>query len=154
MYIHRQVGEGVLKLAAHPLAELDGGHGEALVRPLGLHLEAVGGGEGLLEIGPGGLEDGFLILAAGQGPGHGDDAEDPAAGGVGRLHVALVRQGLHIDGTLLGVDVELAAPADPAADVGNELVLKAAAVEALEDHLAQLQKQHLPLGDGWGLLNL
>jgi hypothetical protein len=50
--------------------------------------------------------------------------------------------------------VELAAPADPAADVGNELVLKAAAVEALEDHLAQLQKQHLPLGDGRGLLNL
>ena len=34
VYVHRQVGEGVMERAAHPLAQLDAAHGEGLVRPL------------------------------------------------------------------------------------------------------------------------
>ena len=43
--VHLQVGEGVVERAAHPLAQLDAAHGEGLVRPLALHLEALGRGQ-------------------------------------------------------------------------------------------------------------
>ena len=67
-----------------------------------------------------------------------------AAGLGDGVHVAVGLQGLHIDGALAGIDLEAAAGADAAADVGQQLVLKALAVQSLQHHLAQLQQQDLP----------
>ena len=143
VHIHRHMGEPLGKLAAHGLAELDGGHGEELVGPLALHLEAAGSGKVVGEVGHGGLHDGLHGLFAGDGPGHGGHAEHLAAGGKGALHVALVILRLHVDGALAHQHPEIAEAADAAADVVHELVLEGFAVEALQDHLAQLQKEDL-----------
>ena len=141
--VHLQVGILVVEQAAHVLADLHAVHGEFLVRPLGLHLE----GPGRLELGAqvvsGAVEDGVLVLGAGAGPGGGHNAEHLPAGGVGPVQIAVLLLGLHVDGALLGVDPEAAAAGQAAADVAGQLVLKGAAVEALEDHLAQLQQNNL-----------
>ena len=117
--VHRQVGEGLVQVSAHPLAQLDGAHGEGLVRPLALHLEAAGRRQGIAQIGLGGFQNGLLLLGAGQGPGHGDDAENLLAGGIGPGQVAGLLRRLHIDGALLGVHPELAEPAGAAADIAH-----------------------------------
>ena len=140
--IHRHVGEGLRQLAAHGLADLDGVQIKMLVRPLALHLKGSGGGKGGGKIGLGRLHDGLHRLLAGHGPGHGDDAEHLPGGGVGRLHVAAVRGGLHVNGALADIDLEAAAVFQPPSNVGDELILKEPAVQTLQDHLAQLQQQH------------
>ena len=142
VHVYLCIGEGFSQMAAHILAQLNGAEGEGLVGPLAFHFEAAGSTHGVAQVGLGRLQNGVLVLLAGQGTGHGDDAEDLLAGGHGGAHVAGGLGGLHIDGALLGVDLELAEAADPAADVAHEFHFKAAAVQALEDHLAQLAKDH------------
>ena len=144
--VHRQVGEGLVQVAAYPLAQLDGGHGEGLVCPLALHLEAPGRCQGAAQIGLGGVQNGLLFLGTGQGPGHGDDAEHPLAGVIRPVQVAGLPGRLHIDGALLGIDPEPAESGGAAAEVGHELHFKAAAVQALQDHLAQLAQDHFVHG--------
>ena len=39
--VHLQMGIGLVEQAPHVLGDLHAGHGEELVRPLGLHLEAL-----------------------------------------------------------------------------------------------------------------
>ena len=117
--IHRQVGEGLMQVSAHPLAQLDGAHGEGLIRPLALHLEAAGRRQGAAQIGLGGVQNGLLFLGTGQGPGHGDDAEHPLAGVIRPVQVAGLPGRLHIDGALLGIDPEPAEPAGAAADIAH-----------------------------------
>ena len=56
-----------MQLAAHVLGQLDRGHGEGLVRPLGLHLEGLGRHELVAEVGLGGLQQRVLVLGAGPG---------------------------------------------------------------------------------------
>ena len=85
------------------------------------------------------MENGVLVLGTGTGPGGRDDAEYLPAGGIGAVQVAVRALRLHVDGTLLGIDVEAAAVLETAADIGVELVLKAPAIQALENHLAQLE---------------
>ena len=63
--VHRQVGEGVMQRAAHPLAQLDAAHGEGLVGALALHLEAAGRRQCIAQIGLGGVQNGLLLLGAG-----------------------------------------------------------------------------------------
>ena len=117
--VHRQVGEGLVQVAAYPLAQLDGGHGEGLVCPLALHLEAPGRRQGIAQIGLGGFQNGLLLLGAGQGPGHGDDAENLLAGGIGPGQVAGLLRRLHIDSALLGIYPEPAEPGGAAADIAH-----------------------------------
>ena len=143
VYVHRQVGEGVVERAAHPLAQLDAAHGERLVRPLALHLEALGGGERTAQIRFGGVEDRLLRLFTGQGAGDGDDAEHLLAGTVGSRHVAGVLHRLHVDGGLAGIYLPLAEPLGTAADIAHQLHFKAAAVQSLQDDLAQLAQDDL-----------
>ena len=152
LHVHRQVrvvnvhghgGEGLRQLAAHLLAQLDGVEAEGLVGPLALHLEAAGGGEGVRQVALGGVHDGLHRLVTGDGPGHGGNAEHLAAGGVGLLHVAFGIVGLHVDGALADIHLEAAAAAEAAADIVHELVLEGLAVQALQDHLAQLQQKDL-----------
>ena len=143
VYIHLQVGIGLVELAAHPLAQLNRAHGEGLVGTLALHLEAAGRRQGLPQIRLGGGQNGLLLLGAGNGPCNGDDAEHLLAGGIGPGQIADLLRRLHIDGTLLGVDAELAEAGGTAADVAHKLHLKAAAIQALQDHLAQLAQNDL-----------
>ena len=75
-----------------------------------------------------------------------NDAEDLAAGPVDGVHIRDAALGLHIDGALLGIDPEPAEPGGAAAEVGHELHFKAAAVQALQDHLAQLAQDHFVHG--------
>ena len=141
--VHLQMGIGVVEQTAYVLADLHAVHGEMLVRPFRLHLEGPGGPERSVQIVLGAVENGVLVLGTGAGPCGGDDAEYLPAGGEGALQVAVLILGLHVNRTLLGVNVEAAVVLEPAADVGIELVLEAPAVEALEDHLAQLQQNDL-----------
>ena len=132
-----------MQRAAHPLAQLDGAHGEGLVRPLALHLEALGRGQRSAQIGPGRVENGLLALLAGQRPGDGDDAEHLLAGSVSPGDVAGLLRRLHIDSGLAGIYLPLAESLGAAADVAHQLHLKAAAVQSLQDHLAQLAQNDL-----------
>ena len=140
--VHLQIGVELVQLAAHVLAELNRGHGEGLIRPLGLHLEGAGGGQLVIQIFPGGGKDGVLVLLTGPSPAETHHAEHAGQRLPGPVHVTCVGHGLHIGGGLAGVHPELAQIVQPAVDVGLELVLKAAAVQALEDHLPQLEEDH------------
>jgi len=140
MHVHLQVGIELVQLPAHILGELDGGHGEGLVGPLGLHLEGPGGGEPVPQVFLGGLEHGVLVLGARPGPGEAHHAEETLHGLIGPVQIAGILLGLHIQGGLLGVHPELAEGPQAALGVSDELVLKAAAVEALEHDLAQLEQ--------------
>ena len=146
--IHRHMGEQLRQIAAHSLAQLDGVHGKHLVCPLALHLEALRNGKGVRQIGPGGLHNGVHCLFTGHGPGHGGNAEHLAAGVPGGLHIAVLSLGLHVDGALPEGALEAAAVFHPAADVGQQLVLKGLAILSLQDHLAQFQQKDLLRGRG------
>ena len=136
--IHADAGESLCQLAAHGLGDLDGVEIEVLVRPLALHLEGLGLGELPGQILLGGGDDGFHALLAGHGPGNSHYAEDLLAGLIGGIQVAAIVLGLYVDGGLAHIDVEVAAGLHAAAGVGEEPVLEGTAVQALEDHLAQL----------------
>jgi len=82
------------------------------------------------------------------GPGHGGNAEHLAAGVPGGLHIAVLSLGLHVDGALPEGALEAAAVFHPAADVGQQLVLKGLAILSLQDHLAQFQQKDLLRGRG------
>ena len=142
------LGEGPVEKAPHLLGELDGVQGEALVRPLALHLEVTGLRELRGQVDLGGLHDGGDALLAGDGPDHADDAENLGAGVVDGVHIRDAALRLHIDGALAGVDAEGAQGPEAAGHVGHELILKMAAVEPLEHHLAQLQEEELRRQDG------
>ena len=131
VHVHLQVVVGLVELAPHVLAELNGGHGEGLVRPLGLHLKGSGGTQFRIQEFFGGGQDSVLVLLTGPGQGQAHDAEDLLQGLIGPQHIAAVVLGLHIGGRLAGVHPELAVGVEAAVDVGLELVLKAAAVQAL-----------------------
>ena len=145
--VHGDVGKCLGQIAAHRLGDLNGVQIELLVRPLALHLEAPGGGELVRQIPLGGFHNGLHRFFAGNGPGHRHYAEHLPAGGVGRLHVAVVRGGFHINGALADIDLEAAAAFQPPPDVVHQLVLKGTPVQALQDHLAQLQQKHFVVVD-------
>ena len=153
LHIHGQIRmvhirldpEKLAQLAAYILGDLDGVHGELLIRPAAFHLEGSGSGKLIRQIGLGSLHNSVHGLVAGDSSGHRHHAEDLAGRLVGSLHVAGFRLRLHIDGALADIDLEAAAGLHPAADVADQLILKAAAVQALQHHLAQLQQQHFVL---------
>ena len=151
LHINRQIRmvhirfhvEELPQLAAYILGDLDGVHGELLVCPAALHLEGSGLGKFIRQIGLGGLRNGVHLLGTRDGAGHRHDAEHLTGSLEGGLHVAVLGLRLHIDSALANVDLEAAAGLHPAADIAHQLILKTAAVQALQHHLAQLQKQDL-----------
>ena len=143
VHVRRQVGEAVVELAAHILGQLDGGHGEALVRPLALHLEGSGGAQLVPQVVHGALHNGVPVLGAGPGPAYAHRAEQLAHGGPGALEVEGIVQRLHIGGGLAGVDLEGAVFLQPPLGVAHHFLLKAPAVEALEHHLSLLEQDDL-----------
>ena len=143
MDIHLQMRIGIVDHAAHILAQLDGGHGEALVRPLGLHLEGFGRHELVMEIGGRRLKEGILVLLAGLGAAQARHAEHRLNGRPGALQIAGCLQRLHIHRGLPGIDAEAAILVDAAADIGGQPILELAAVQPLQDDLAHLEQKDL-----------
>ena len=72
--VDAQVRKRVVQLAADPLADLNGAHGEALVGALCLDLEALCRAQRVREIELRRLENRLFALLAGLGAGDGDDA--------------------------------------------------------------------------------
>ena len=140
VHVNCGVGEGLGKLTAHILAQLDAGHGEGLVAALGLNLEALCAEHILAQILLGKGHDGVLVLFAGGGADDGNDAEDLTQNLHGGVHIGAVVLALNVDGRLEAVYLEFADLFQTAADVGLKLLLKSAAVQALEHQLAQLNK--------------
>ena len=130
-----------LELEAHPLGQLDGGHGEGLVGPLGLHLEGSGGHKLVVKVLPCGGQHGLGRLLAGTGTGQTHDAEDGLECLPGPFHIALFVDGLHVGGGLAGVDAELAVAVEAAADIAHQFFFKTAAVQALQNQFAQLEQE-------------
>ena len=116
--VHLQVVVGLVELAAHILAELDGGHGEGFICPLGLYLKGPGGPELVVQKVPGTGQNGVLVLLTGAGQGQPRNAEHLGQGLVSALYVAAVVLGLHIGGGLPGIHPELAVGVEAAVDVG------------------------------------
>ena len=138
MYVHRAVRKGVVQLPADVLAELHARQGEGLVGTAGLHLEAFGVQHLVPEIGFGKLHNGVLVLFAGGGTGDGHNAEDLLQLFKGGVHVGVLLRPLHIDGGLEDIGPEFADAAQTPADIAEQLLLEAPAVEALENDLADL----------------
>ena len=89
-----------MQLAADPLADLNGAHGEALVGALCLDLEALCRAQRVREIELRRLENRLFALLAGLGAGDGDDAEHLFARVIGTLKVAALLARLDVDRAL------------------------------------------------------
>ncbi len=139
MDIDRDIREFLGQTAADLLRDLDGVEREALVRALGLDLEALGHGQLVAEIVTDGGKDGVEILLARAAAAHLRHAEDGAAGLPRTVKIAVVGQRLDIERRLDDRDLERAELRHAAAGDGLELVLKHAAVLPLQDDLAKLQ---------------
>ena len=139
MDIDRDIREFLGQTAADLLRDLDGVEREALVRALGLDLEAPGHGQLVAEIVADGGKDGVEILLARAAAAHLRHAEDGAAGLPRAIKITVVGQRLHIERRLDDGDLERAELRHAAAGDGLELVLKHAAVLPLQDDLAKLQ---------------
>ncbi len=124
--VHLQVVVGLVELTPHILADLDGGHGEGFIGPLGLHLEGAGGAELVIQKFLGAGQNGVLVLVAGTGQRDAHNAEHLGEGLVGAFHIAGIVLGLHIGGGLAGVHPELSVGVEAAVDVRLEFILKAA----------------------------
>ena len=139
MHIHLHIGIGLRQQAAHILAQLDAGQGEALVAALGLHLEASDPLHVLAKIFYGKGGNGVPVLFAGGGPAQFDDAEDLFQRLKRGVHVRPVLLRLHIHRGLEAVDPELADGLQSSAHIAHQLLFKGFPVETLEHDLAQLE---------------
>ena len=137
--VHLQVGIGFREQTAYVLAQLDGGHGEGLVAAFGLHLEALGVFQVLIQIGAGGLEKGVRVLLAGFGTGQAHDAEQLLHGLPCAVQITGLLQGLHVDDRLAGDGAEAAVGVETALEVAHQPLFKPASVQAFQDDLAHLQ---------------
>ena len=141
VHIDRDVREFLRNPAADFLGDLDGVEGEALVRALGLDLEALLHGKLVAEVFHDSLENRVQVLFTGAAAAHRRDTENRAAGFPRAVQVALVVQRLNIKGRLRDGDLKLAKFRHTPAGVGFELVFKDAAVLSLEDDFAKLQQK-------------
>ena len=142
--VHSEIVVGLVEHTTHILADLNTGHGELLVGALGLHLEGAGSQQVIVQIALGALQNSVLVLLTGLGAADSHHTEDLLTGLKSLVDIAGILGGLHIDGALLGVDMVLTGAAlQAAADIAEELILEGAAIEALQDHFAQLQKNDL-----------
>ena len=143
VHIDPALGVCLGKLAADILRKLDGGHGKALVAALALDLEALCSFHVVLEVAYRKL--GYLrrILFAAGRPAHGRNAEHLAERFKRSVHVTCLVHGFDINSRLHAVDFELADSRQAAVDVADELLLKASAVESLEDYLAELEENNI-----------
>ena len=137
VHVHRAVGVGLRELPAHVLAQLDGGHGKALVAALRLHLEALRAAHIVGKVADGKLRDGVLVLLAGGGAADLHDAEHVLQSLEGGVKIGVLALGLDVDRGLHARHLEFAQAQKPPAHIAHQLLFKALAVETLEHDLAK-----------------
>ena len=142
-HVRRQMRVAVVELSPNVLGQLDGGHGEGFVRPLGLHLKRFGGLELVPQVLHRALDDLVLVLGAGLGPAHSHRPEHLAHGLPGALKVGVFVQGLHVGGGLAGIHLKRTVFFQPPLGVAHQFLLKAPAVQALEHHFSLLEQDDL-----------
>ena len=143
VHVHLHSGMGFRQSAADLLGQLNGGHGEPLVRTLGLHLEGLGAVQVVPQIILDGGENGIHILLTGAAATKAHKAENGVAGLPGSLHIRLFVQGLHIHRRLHEIYVKIAVGLHPAADILPQTPLELPLIGTLQDDLAQLQQKNL-----------
>ena len=139
MHVHLHPRMDFRQPSADLLGQLDGGQGEALVRPLGLHLEGLGTVQVVPQIVFDSGKNRIQVLLAGAAAAQAHHAENGAAGFPCSVHVRFLVHRLYVHRGLEDIHVKIAILLHAAADVLPQLVLKLALVRALQDDLAQLQ---------------
>ena len=116
--VHLQVVVGLVELAAHILAELDGGHGEGFIRPLGLYLKMSWRSEAGRPESPGRRPEWRPCPSHRGGPGKAPRCRTPWSGPRRRPARRSCRPWAPLGGGLPGIHPELAVGVEAAVDVG------------------------------------
>ena len=141
VHLYLQMRIGRQQSAAHVTGDFRGFQREFFVRPLGLAAEGGRALHGFLQIFHGCGADIFHVFLADGGPADGDHAKHLAAN-LQRGLDGRALLGLHIEGGLDGVDLILPQAGQAAADNGQQLILKAPSIQALEHQLAAFEQQN------------
>ena len=143
VHVDDRVGKRLGELAADILRQLDARHGKALVRALGLHLEAVRRRHRVVQVRLGKRRDGVLVLLAGGRARDRCNAEHLAHGVIRRVEVSRVVGGLDVQRRLQICHAEVADGFEPALDVCDQPLFKIVLVEALEKNFSGLTEQQI-----------
>ena len=143
VHVDDRVGKRLGKLAADILRQLDARHGKALVRALGLDLEAARRRHRVVQVRLGERRDGVLVLLAGGRARDCRDAEHLAHGVIRRVEIGRVVGGLDVQRRLQIRHAEVADGFEPALDVCDQPLFKIVLVEALEEDLSGLAEQQI-----------
>ena len=143
VHVDDRIGKRLGELAANVLRQLNARHGKALVRALGLHLEAVRRRHRVVQVCLGKGRDGVLVLLAGGRARDRRDAEHLAHGVIRRVEVGRVVSGLDVQRRLQIRHAEVADGFEPALDVRDQPLFKIVLVEALEEDLSGLAEQQI-----------
>ena len=142
LHLRLQMIVKIAEIAAHLPADFRRGQGKALVRPAGLHLIGADARQRLPEIFSGLLLDILNILFADHRPADAHHAKHLPADLQRPIHGDVFVLGLHINGGLAAVDLEIAHLFQPPVERPVEPLLKLMAIQALEHQLAALTKQN------------
>ena len=143
VHIDDRVGIRLGELTADVLRQLNARHGEALVRALGLDLEAARRRHRVVQVGLGKRRDGVLVLFTGGRARDRRDAEHLAHGVIRRIEIGRVVSGLDIERRLQIRHAEVADGLEAALDVCNQPLFKIVLVEPLEEDLSGLAEQQI-----------
>ena len=143
VHVDDRVGKRLGELAADILRQLDARHGKALVRALGLHLEAARRRHRVVQVRLGQRRDGVLVLLAGGRARDRRDAEHLAHSVIRRVEIGRVVGGLDVQRRLQIRHAEVADGFEPALDVRDQPLFKIVLVEALEEDLSGLAQQQI-----------
>ena len=136
MHVHLQVVVLAQQVSAQLPHQLRAGHGVGLIRAAGLHLKGADTVQRTAQIVLGSLADGIEILFAHHGAAERGKAEHLAYPLKGKVHIHVLFLGLHIEGGLGAVHLELAHRLEPVAQDLHHSCFKLVAVEAFQGHFA------------------
>ena len=135
--IHQDTGMGLRQPPADFLGNLDGGHGEGLIRTLGLHFEGLGAVQVLSQIVFHSVKNGVQVLFTGAAPAQAHHTENRMAALPGPIHVRLPVHRLNIDGRLHNIHVKIAVQLHPTPDILPQPGLKLALIRPFQDNFSQ-----------------
>ena len=143
VHVHLEVVVLAQQVGAQLPHQLRAGHGVALVRTAGLHLEGADAVQAGTEVLLGGLADGVKVLVADHGAAEGRQTEHLAHPVEGQVHVHVLFLRLHVEGGLGAVHLELAHGLEPVAQDLHHGRLELVAVEAFQGHFALIAQNDL-----------
>ena len=143
VHVDDRVGIRLGELAADVLRQLNARHGEALVRALGLDLEAARRRHRVVQVGLGERRDGVLVLFTGGRARDRRNAEHLAHGVIRRVKIGRVVSGLDVERRLQIGHAEVTDGLETALDVCDQSLFKIVLVEPLEEDLPGLAEQQI-----------